>query len=79
MLQETEQKRAIFTQGAYILMVDSLTGEIINPDFLAIDSGHYERIQRAKQYTPRLSRTEQRINAQLEGLKQGKKIILGCF
>lgn len=51
--EKTEKKRALFLQGAFILSLDSLTGEILNPEFKAIDhdlfTEVYSELQKIKE------------------------------
>ena len=42
--EKTELKRALFIEGNFSLSEDSLTGEIINPEFEAIESDLFQEV-----------------------------------
>ena len=71
-LQKLEQKRNLEVAEGYLLSYDSLTGEVINPEFQAIEWGRvYERL-RAEQVTPQ----EQELLSQL---RSGQRVRIGGF
>lgn len=69
-LEKVEQKRSIYTQNAFLLSVDSLTGDVLNPEFEAVDRELYSRIQKKLQFTGYVDRM-------ILQLKSGTKIRLG--
>ncbi len=42
--EKTELKRALFIEGSFSLSEDSLTGEILNPEFEAIESDLFQEV-----------------------------------
>jgi len=88
-LDRIEQKRALYIQGAYFLMQDSLKNEVINPLFQAIDNGLYHRLQnkprthsnRRTQHYPKLNTAQCREDNMIKGLLSGnvKKVVVRGF
>ena len=72
--QKIEEKRALLLQGNIMLSDDSLTGEIINPEFIAIEQDLNRILKRPIQQSREEKRSKDLVNA----LLNGKKISLGC-
>lgn len=77
-LQKLELKRALEIQGGYVLSDDSLTGEVINPEFQAIDKGMTK--QRIQAGLNRNRSNRDKYYSQMEQeFKTGRKITLMGF
>ena len=69
--EKLEQKRALWIEGSFMLSVDSLTGEIINPDFEAIESDLFQEVIQG------VGEEQRQETALINELLNGKKITLG--
>jgi len=72
-LKKLELKRALWLQGGFLLSQDSLTGEVLNPEFEAIDREFNKRFKANR------SGAETSEDRALNQLRAGNKIKLGCF
>ncbi len=73
-IEKVREKRALFIQGAYCLSVDSLTGEIINPDFQAIDRDLFREVNTELRELRAIEQAEE--NHLINQVMTGEKICL---